>query len=187
MQDTVDFAAALPNFQELSRMCDIGGNHGEFSMHLLDRNPGLSGVIVDLPHVVERTLERIDAKGYSQRLSARGLNLRESDLPVGAYDLILASHVLYAFLDNLEEFLAMIHRSLTPRGWFVAQHLAPDSRMPASYTTCVEFLTRMAGYRSHFIPRERLEQALTKAGFVNLRFAYSGPRQTGLIAAGQKT
>ena len=184
LQDTVAFVAALPGFGDMRAMADIGGNHGEFSMALLDRNPELVGEIVDLPHVVSAATERIGGRGYGGRLVAVARDLRTDGLPAGAYDLVLASHVLYAFVENIDALLADVFRSLRPGGWFVAQHLDPEGEAPRRYTSVVEFVTRMAGYGSHHIGGAWLSGKLAGVGFAHTQTAPAG--RGGLLVAARK-
>ncbi|WP_461208297.1 methyltransferase family protein [Desulfocurvus sp. DL9XJH121] len=184
LQDTVRFASELPGFAGLRTMADIGGNHGEFSMGLLDLNPDLSGEILDLPGVVPGIAERIDARGYAGRLKATAHDLRARAMPPGAYDLVLASHVLYAFIDTIPERLADILAALRPGGWFVAQHLDPEGNASPRHSTVVEFVTRMAGYKTHHIHGQWLAGLLADAGFAETRTAKAGP--SGLLVAARK-
>ncbi len=186
LQDTADFITALPQFSDMRTMCDIGGNHGEFSMALLDRNHQLRGEIADLPPVAAVANERIAQRGYGERLRAMACDLRTTGLPRDAYDLVLASHVLYAFQDNLEEICAMIHAALKPGGWFVAQHMNPASELAPEYTSAVEFITRMAGYKTHFIDPQVFEPCLRSAGFHAVRMGYAGKNRNGLLVAAQR-
>ncbi|MFW5735370.1 MAG: class I SAM-dependent methyltransferase [Oceanidesulfovibrio sp.] len=186
LQDTVEFVSALPGFSRMRTMCDIGGNHGAFSMALLDRNRELRAELVDLPHVAAECTRRIDECGYSDRMSAFGCDLRKDTLPVDAYDLALASHVLYAFMEELEQFLATVHAALRPGGWFVAQHMNPGGGVSERSRYGLQFVTRMAGYATHYIAREQLEGPLLNVGFHNIRTAPAGPGERGLIVAGQR-
>ena len=186
LQDTVDFAADLPGFMDMALMCDVGGNHGSFSMALLDRNPALRGEIADLPAVAAAAADRIACLGYAHRLRAFGCDLRSDALPEGRYDLVLASHVLYGFMDDLGAVLGKIQAALRPGGWFVAQHKDPYGGRSAQASMSLEFLTRMAGYATHFIPREVLEQGLLKAGFRDIRTRGAGRDNAGLIVAGRR-
>ncbi len=184
LQDTVAFVAALPGFEDMRVMADIGGNHGEFSMALLDRNPALRGEIVDLPHVVPAATRRIGERGYEGRLAAVARDLRTERLSPGAYDLVLASHVLYGFVEAVDDLLADVFRSLRPGGWFVAQHSAPGGSATRGYDAVVEFVTRMAGYGSHHIDGPWLSDKLVKAGFSSPETASAGG--SGLLVAARK-
>lgn len=187
LQDTVAFIADLPGFQSFRTMADIGGNHGEYSMALLELNPNLRSTVWDLPGVVETAEEHIAERGFSDRVTVRPCDLRTERLPAGEYDLVLASHVLYGFMDDLPGFLGTIHDALKSGGWFVAQHMNPASNMPPEQKCSLEFVTRMVGYRTHFIPCDQLESAMGAAGFQNFRTGAAGRNQCGLIVAGQRT
>lgn len=186
LQDTVDFVADLPGFMDMRLTCDVGGNHGSFSMALLDRNPSLRGEIADLPSVAATANDRIAGLGYAHRLRAFGCDLRSDALSKDRYDLVLASHVLYGFMDDLGALLRKVHEALLPGGWFVAQHKDPDGGRSHQVSMSLEFLTRMAGYATHFIPREFLEEHLLKAGFRDIRARVAGPHDSGLIVAGRR-
>lgn len=186
LQDTVEFIADLPGFQGFRTMADIGGNHGEYSMALLELNPNLYSTVWDLPGVVETATERIAERGFADRMTAIARDLRAERLPAGEYDLVLASHVLYGFMDDLPGFLETIYAALKSGGWFVAQHMNPSSDMPPEQKCSLEFVTRMVGYRTHFISREQMEPAMRAAGFQNIRTAAAGRNQCGLIVAGQR-
>ena len=60
-------------------MCDLGGNHGFYTMALLDRNSRLRGTICDLPEVVKLAKEVIPEMGYSDRIDTIGANLEAND------------------------------------------------------------------------------------------------------------
>lgn len=161
-----DVAAALPGFADFRAMCDIGGNHGLYTMAVLERNPALRGVIYDLPPVAAQSKLRCERMGYGDRVEARGMDFREAALPEAAYDLALTSHVLYSFKDDLPGTLARIAAGLKPGGWFLSHHYCDrDESGHALQKASLELVTRLAGYPSHFIGREELRDALRSAGF----------------------
>lgn len=186
LQDTAAFVAGLPGFADMRALCDIGGNNGGFSMALLDANPDLRGEILDLPQVAAAASRRIAEAGYADRLTATACDLRVDALPVGAYDLVLASHVLYAFVDRMAETLRGVHDSLRPGGWFVAQHANPDGGLPARQVSILEFVTRMSGYATHHLRGDWLAGLLREAGFVEVRTAPTGARDAGLAVAARR-
>lgn len=186
LQDTTAFINDLENFSDMRMMCDIGGNHGEYSMAILDCNPQLKGEIADLPHVAAAANARIAKRGYAERLRAFECVLGTDNLPEIRYDLILASHVLYGFVDKLPEMCGMLYAAIKPGGWFVAQHLNPAGNLPAEYTSVVDFITHICSYKTHFIAGRTLTDALGKAGFSNFKTAPAGQHKGGLLVAAQK-
>ncbi len=186
VQDTTDFTKRLPGFMQMRSMCDIGGNHGEFSMELLDLNAELCGEIADLPHVAKTSNKRIENCGYSERLKAFACDLRKESLGSDKYDLVLASHVLYAFTDDLEDLLCNIYESLRPGGWFVSHHLNAGGDFNEHYINAVQFITRLSGYKSHLISEPLLSSALKESWFSEIISSTAGLNDTKLILAAKK-
>ncbi|WP_027183209.1 methyltransferase domain-containing protein [Desulfovibrio inopinatus] len=186
LQDTIAFISRLPGLDQSGRICDIGGNHGEFSLSLLERYPAMKGDLLDLDHVAKAAEKRIADRGLSQRLSAIPFDLRKNHLRENHYDLILTSHILYAFINELEQFAHIFHAALKPGGWFVSHHLNPSGDLDKNYVIAVQFITRMAGYSTHFIEGSQLKNALNAAGFSNILSSPAGKRRSGLLIAAQK-
>lgn len=183
LQDTVAFASELPGFADMRTMCDIGGNHGRYTMHLIDRNPSLRGTIADLPSVTPAVQTACNEAGYGDRITTLACDLRTDSLPNGAYDLILASDILYGFEDNLVDILTMIRNSLVPGGWFVSHHYDPDSPGIDQYKATLQLVTRLSGYATHFLSRDTLENALSGSGFSEFRACSTGSAGHGLALA----
>jgi len=103
------------------------------------------------------------------------------------FDLAVTSHVLYAFRDDLPGALRKIADGLKPGGWFISHHYCGDC-VPESALreACLEMVTRLAGYPSHFISREQLGAALDEAGFGTPAFHAVPGRDMNLITAAQK-
>ena len=182
-----EFVAGLPGFDAFRTMCDIGGNHGLYTMAVLDRNEELRGAICDLPAVAGQLRARCERLGFGDRVDAVGLDFRTEELPDGPYDLVLTSHILYAFMEDLGATLGRIADSLRPGGWFVSHHCARNGmdqgRMEAAV---LELETRLCGFPSHFIEREELEAAFADAGLCDFRFQRAATAEFGLIGAARK-
>ena len=186
LQRVTRFVAGLPGFSAMRTLCDVGGNHGEFSMALLDANPVLGAVVLDLPQVAEASLKRCRQRGYGDRIEARAFDLRTDAPAKGAYDLILVSHVLYGVAEALEPALGRLAAALRPGGWLVSHHFAPGGRTP-DVEACHELMTRLAGYPTHFLSRQRLEQPMAASGLGEFTADLpTPPLGGGLILAGRK-
>ena len=187
LSDVVDFTAALPGFEDFRAMCDIGGNHGLYTVGVLERNKHLHGTVFDLPNVVEQTRIRCDSLGFGDRVSTYGLDFREGRIPEGQYDLILTSHVLYAFKKDLENALTKIAEGLRPGGWFVSHHYSGRKEVGNEMRKAsVELLTRLCGYASHFIEQEELVGILETLGFDDIRCQPISETGLGLMVAARK-
>lgn len=186
LQATVSFATSLAGFPEMKQMCDIGGNHGSYTLALLEKNPNLKGEIIDLPNVTEIIDQFIAKEKNAHRVTTRGCDLRTEDLSEKTYDLILASHVLYAFMDDIAACAQKLYTSLTPNGWLVTHHLNADSSLPKRYTALEQLRTKMMGYQTHFLKADFLENVFVNAGFANIQIQFAGKQQQELLVAAQK-
>ena len=183
----VEFVSSLPDFATFRKMCDIGGNHGLYSMGLLEKNPNLQSVIYDLPEVVKAASERCRQMGFGERITTYGLDFRTSSLPESGYDLAFTSHVLYAFKERLPGTLLKISKALKPGGWFVSHHYARESNDVSRLTKAsLELLTRLCGYPSHYIEIEEFALALSIAEFRDIRVSQVSEDSLSLIVAGRK-
>jgi len=182
----VRLVSGLPGFAAMRTMADVGGNHGDFTMALLDANPGLTGTIFDLPHVAPLSEARCRARGYGERVTAVPFDLRTDSLGGEAFDLALASHVLYGVAEDLERSVGTMAAALRPGGWMVSHHFAPGGRDAVSEAG-QELLTRLAGYPTHFLPLETIEGAMARQGLGDFVVeTQSAPLGGGLIVAGRK-
>lgn len=58
---------AAYDFGESGTLADIGGGHGFLLAAILQKHPGLRGIVFDLPHVVEGAKPRIESLGLASR------------------------------------------------------------------------------------------------------------------------
>jgi O-methyltransferase domain/Dimerisation domain len=65
-------AVAGYDFGESGTLADIGGGHGFLLTAILQKHPGLRGIVFDLPHVVEGAKPRIAALGLELRCETQG-------------------------------------------------------------------------------------------------------------------
>ena len=186
LQDTTEFIASLPGFAEISSMCDVGGNHGGYAMALLDRNPQMKAVILDLPSVAPAIEEFCRQAGYGERLSVLSADLRTDELPRSAYDLVLVSHVLQMFRDEFGETVAKIGACIKPGGWFVSNHMNPEGGADSRFIATVNFGACLVAGVNHLISQEDLSSALSRAGFGEVVTGRIGPNEVNLILAARK-
>jgi len=189
IQEATEFISALPEFPNLHRMCDLGGNHGFYTMALLDRNPQLRGTICDLPEVARLAKGVISEMGYSDRIDTIGCDL-ETDGSIGkGYDLIFASNVIYAWKGHLEDIFERINEAMVPGGVFVSNHFSMDDDGCGPVSgTMMELMTRLGGYPTHHLSEEELNDSLTACGFggFTVRPAEVGRQYRSLILAARK-
>jgi SAM-dependent methyltransferase len=85
------------DFSSFSKIVDVGGGHGSLITAILKTNPGLKGVIMDAPQVVEGAKKRIEADELSERCEVVGGNFFEA-VPEGG-DAYIMKHIIHDWDD----------------------------------------------------------------------------------------
>jgi O-methyltransferase domain len=85
------------DFSSLDILVDVGGGHGELLAAILAANPGLRGVLLDQPHVVDGAPGLVERAGVADRCEIVGGSFFEA-VPTGA-DAYLLKSVLHDWDD----------------------------------------------------------------------------------------
>ena len=86
------------DLSELSVVADIGGGNGSQLTMVLQKHKNVTGILFDLPHVVDRAKEQLEKAGLSDRCKVVGGNFFES-VPEGA-DAYMMRHVIHDWDDD---------------------------------------------------------------------------------------
>ena len=117
--DMVTQAAALMNPQA-GHLLDIGCGAGNYSLKLLQRLPNIDVTLVDLSKpMLDRAVKRINEVSTGEITAIQG-DIREIDLGVEQFDIVLAAAVLHHLRDvgEWESVFRKIFESLRPGGGF---------------------------------------------------------------------
>jgi hypothetical protein len=95
--ETAAIAAAY-DFSAFRTLVDVGGGNGSTLAGILPAFPSLSGVLFDLPHVVDRARQQLKQRGLEGRCSCVGGSFFESVAP-GA-DACLLRHIIHDWDDD---------------------------------------------------------------------------------------
>lgn len=103
------------DFSSISTLCDVGGGNGSLLTTVLDRYPDLQGMLFDLPGVIERAREKLQAAGSADRCRlAPGDFFKE--VPPGA-DAYMLRHIIHDWDDERATLiLKNIVKVLPPHG-----------------------------------------------------------------------
>ena len=150
-------------------LMDVGGGEGAFLEEALLRNPGLRGLVFDLPAVAERARDRFERATLSTRAQAHGGDFTRDALPSGA-DVISLVRVLHDHDDAIAlSLLGNIRRALGSRGVLVlAEPMAQEARAKAVGDAYFGFYLLAMGSGQPRTP-SRIIELLCEAGFTQTR------------------
>ena len=127
----------IPGFFGFEKMLDLGCGHGVFSLYLMERNPGLTSVLLDREPVLKAAAGFVEAQGAEDRVSYLPGDYMTVDIGAG-YDLIYASATLNFVKTRLAPLFSKIFAALKPGGWFVSfqdgmthEQTRPDTMLEA--------------------------------------------------------
>ena len=112
-----------------TRMLDIGGSHGYYSVALCRRHAGLSSTVLDLPQAVEHAAPILAREAMGDRVIHRAGDALADDLGEDQYDLVFISSLVHHFDDATNTKLAQkCARALRPGGIYaIMDYIRLDS------------------------------------------------------------
>jgi 2-polyprenyl-3-methyl-5-hydroxy-6-metoxy-1,4-benzoquinol methylase len=100
-----------------TKMLDIGGSHGLYSIELCKKNPAVSSTILELPGAIDRASEIAARHGLSDKVKYQAGNALTDDLGKEQYDFIMINNVVHHFTSEQNYQLAKkIAAALKPGG-----------------------------------------------------------------------
>jgi SAM-dependent methyltransferase len=106
---------AAYDFSQFSKLVDVGGGNGVLIISILKANPKLSGVLFDLPYVVEDAQKHIEAARLTGRCEVVAGDFFES-VPSGGDAYILKSVIHDWDDDRALKILQNCHRAMAENG-----------------------------------------------------------------------
>lgn len=129
--DLITKAAALAS-PRASHVLDVGCGAGNYTLKLLHRLPDIDVTLVDLSEpMLDRAVERIGALSSGEITAIQG-DIREIDLGVERFDIVLAAAVLHHLRDEFEweSVFRKLYDAIRPGGSFWVFDLVEHS-LPA--------------------------------------------------------
>jgi len=165
----------------VSRMLDVGGGSGAYSIAFASAKENLEVDLLDLAEVLPITQGHIEDAGLAGRIRTRPGDLRSDQLGVG-YDLVLVSAICHMLgVDENGDLVRRCFQALAPGGRLVIQDfiLEPDKTAPKS--AALFALNMLVGTRGGSTYTEAEYAAwLAEAGFEDARHVRL-PGPSGLI------
>ncbi len=101
------------DFRPFRRVVDVGGGNGSQLIEILRKHRNLSGMVFDLPHVVERARVALQAANLANRCDTRGGSFFEA-VPAGC-DAYLLRHIIHDWDDAQSHTILKCVRQAIPQ------------------------------------------------------------------------
>lgn len=134
------------DFSYAATIVDVGGGHGKIISEILKRNPGMRGVLFDLPHALEGGRSLIEQAGLADRCEVVSGDFFLS-VPVGA-DAYVLSRVIHDWSDEKAiAILKIVRQAIAPEGRLILLEamLRPDQRTVYPVLSDLNMLVRTGG------------------------------------------
>lgn len=118
------------DFSDVGTLVDVGGASGNMLGYILSRHPELSGVLFDLPHVVQDAPALLANFGVQERVSIESGSFFEG-VPKG-YDAYLMSHIIHDWdEDECGTILGNCRDAMNPAGKIlIVEMVLPEGNQP---------------------------------------------------------
>jgi SAM-dependent methyltransferase len=166
------------------KLLDIGGATGTYTMAFLEKNPGMTAALFDLPDVIPMAEKRLEEKGLLARVELVPGDFYTDELPEGC-DLALLSAIIHqnSPQENLDLY-GKIHRALVPGGkLLIRDHVMdPDRTSPPQGTLfAINMLVNTKGGDTYTF--DEIRNALETSGFGEVKLVRKGERMDSLVEA----
>jgi len=156
------------NLRGVSRLLDVGGGSGCFSIAIAQQFPSIRCTVLELPAVCDAALRYIADGGVADRVDTMSIDMFRDAWPRG-YDGMFFSNIFHDWNAETNLFLARrAYEALQPGGriFLHEQLLAEDGSGPV--TTAAFSMLMLLGTRGRQYTFDELEQILSSAGFVDI-------------------
>jgi O-methyltransferase domain len=155
-------------FASASRLLDVGGCSGVYSIALAERHPGLRCTIMDLPAVCELAPSYIKDRGLEDRIDCRAVDMFRDPWPDG-YDAVFFSNIFHDWRPATCLALARRACGVLPAGGTINLHEMLLNDDGAGPRTAAAFSVLMAAStQGQQFTFAQLRSLLTDAGFVDI-------------------
>jgi len=117
------------DFSGIGTLVDVAGGHGMLLTSILQKYPGMRGILFDLPHVIEGARPVIEAAGVKDRCTTQSGDFFK-EVPDG--DAYIMKHIIHDWDDeSATRILQVCHRALGTRGKvLIVDPVVPPGNVP---------------------------------------------------------
>ncbi len=167
-----------------TRLLDVGGASGTYTIAFLNAAPGLRATLFDRPQVVAMAEERLRAEGMLDRVTIAPGDFYADPLPPG-HDLVFLSAIIHQ--NSREQNVALYRKcfaATAPGGRIVVRDhvMSPDHTQPkAGALFAVNMLVGTPGGGTFTF--DEIREDLEAAGYTRVKLLQPDERMNGLVEA----
>ena len=182
-QMAADIAADL-DLSGYKKLLDIGGASGTYTIAFLNKAPGLSAIVFDLPRVLPMAESRIAENQMADRVELRAGDYNTDEMPAGC-DLALLSAIIHQNSPEQNRSLyTRICQALEPGGAIlIRDHIMDEDRTipPGGAIFAINMLVNTRGGDTYTF--SEVKSDLEQAGFTDVDMAREGKSMDCVVMA----
>lgn len=161
-------AARNADFSPVTRLLDVGGGSGCFSIALAQRYPDLHCTVMDLPAMCEVAQEYIAAAEMEARVDTRPADMFRDDWPRG-YDAVFFSNIFHDWsFETCAELAGRAHGILPKDGRIYLHEMLLDDDGTGPLTAAAFSVAMLHGTQGQQFTFAQLRDLLEGAGFAGI-------------------
>ena len=166
-------ARGVVNFLDVkgcTRLLDVGGGPGAYSVLLTERNPNLRATVLDLPGILEVAAELIAKVPSVGQIMLRPGDATQDSYGWEEFDVVLFSGVLHQMKpETIKTMFARARQALQPGGRvIICDVMLEDSRISPTFSTLFSLQMLLTSKEGAVFSSTECETWLAEAGFENL-------------------
>jgi len=156
------------SFEGVTRLLDVGGGSGCFSIALAHRYPNLRCTIMELPAMCRQAQKYIEEAGLAQRIDTRSVDMFREAWPQG-YDAMFFSNIFHDWsFETCAQLAASAYAALPKNGRIYLHEMLLDDTGTAPRTAAAFSVLMLMGTRGQQFRFSELKGLLAGAGFVDI-------------------
>jgi cyclopropane fatty-acyl-phospholipid synthase-like methyltransferase len=183
---TADDVAAVMDLPRGSRILDVGGGAGTYSIALAKRDADAKAMIADLPSVQALATQTAAAAGLGDRLMVTDVDYTVDPFPRG-YDVILLSNILHQETrTTAASILKRAREAVDPGGLVVIHtHLLDDDRAGPLFPVLQGLSARLLWRGGGGVTLAEIIDLVTESGMVTLDTRAVASSRTSIVIAAE--
>lgn len=178
------FVVEAIDLKERKKMLDLGGGPATYAIHFCRANPGLSGLVFDLPDARPVAEANIRAAGLSERIGFQAGDFHK-DTVSGRFDVVWLSHILHGEGPaDAQKVIDLAVSALEPGGVvLIHDFILDDSRDGPEFPALFSLNMLVATCYGRAYSESEIKEILSRAGMTAIeRLDFRGPTDSGIIS-----